>query len=113
MVRASQVPVYSVPDSFEAGRQALHAQLLQTQQVESQAEKQNWNTSARLLDMLNGHQQRMERLTGNSQAGEIVAYDRNSIDRLQKRINDLAAQAELAEQRAAEAAEQQAESATP
>lgn len=91
--RADQEPVVSSPGPLELGRQHLHQQLLQAQQQEAQVEKQAWNSPAQLRFLLQAHQQRLAKLTGNSQAGEIVAYDQASIARLQKRIDDLAAQA--------------------
>ena|ERR1700694_3612587 len=90
---ASQQPVKGAPDALETGRQKLHAQLDEAKRTEAEAEKQNWNSATRLRDLIQGHQQRMEKLKGNSQAGEIVAYDRESIARLEKRIADLAAEA--------------------
>lgn len=105
--RADQEPVVSSPGPLELGRQHLHQQLLQAQQQEAQVEKQAWNSPAQLRFLIQAHQQRLAKLAGNSQAGEIVAYDQASIARLQKRIDDLAAQA------AAQAAQAAAQPTTP
>jgi hypothetical protein len=89
---ASQQPVKGAPDALETGRQKLHSQLEDAKRTEAEAEKQDWNSATRLRDLINGHKQRIEKLTGNSQAVEIVAYDRESIARLERRIADLAAE---------------------
>ena len=100
--RASQEPVTSTPGPLETGRMHLHAQLEDARKIESQAEKQGWDSPAALRELIKGHEQRIEKLAGNSQAAEIVAYDRESINRLEKRIG------ELAEQQAARAAQEAA-----
>ncbi len=97
--RGSQEPVTRTPGPLETGRIKLHQQLEEAQKTEAQAEKQNWDSAAVLRVLINGHQQRMEKLKGNTQAGEILAYDQSAIERLEKRI------AELAAQEAAKAAE--------
>jgi hypothetical protein len=68
--------------------------------AEGAVERQAWGSAPRLQVLIKGHEQRIEKLSGNSQAGEILAYDHESIVRLQKRIADLAAE------EAAKAAEQ-------
>lgn len=90
--RADQNPVTSTPGLLEVGRQHLHAQLEQARQQEAQVEKQAWNSPAQLRFLIQAHQHRMDQLNGNSQAGEILSYDRDCIARLEKRIADLAAQ---------------------
>jgi hypothetical protein len=95
--RASQEPVTRTPGPLESGRTQLGAQLEQAKATESAAEKQNWNSPAQLRALIEGHQQRLEKLKDNKEAAEIVAYDRDAIDRLDKRI------AQIAEQEAARA----------
>ena len=93
-----------------AARSSTHAQLEQAKKIESQAEKQNWNAPASLHAMIDGHKQRFEKLKDNKEAAEIVAYDRDSIERLDKRLVEIAqeeaakaaAQKEAARQAAAE-----------
>lgn len=87
--------------ALQEGQTALHAQLLQGEQREAQLEKQYWDSAAQIRLLITAHQQRIDRLSGNSQAGEIVAHDRDAIARLEKRIADLEAQA-LAREAAAE-----------
>ena len=105
--RGSQEPVTRTPGPLETGRIKLHQQLEEAQKTEAQAEKQNWDSAAVLRVLINGHQQRIDKLKGNSEASEIVAYDRAAIERLEKRI------AELAAQEAAKAAARQDESQAP
>ncbi len=99
--RESQERVSSTPGPLEMGRAQLHAQLGDARKVETQAEKQDWNSPADLRHLIQGHEQRIEKLKDNIEAQEIVAYDRDAVDRLQKRI------AALAEQQAAKAEEQE------
>jgi hypothetical protein len=101
--RESQETVSSTPGPLETGRAQLHAQLEDARKVETQAEKQDWNSPADLRRLVQGHEQRIEKLKDNAEAKEIVAYDRDAVDRLQKRI------AALAEQQAARAAEQESQ----
>ncbi len=101
--RASQEPVAHTPGPLETGRTELRAQLDEAKKVEAQAEQQNWDSPAGLRALVQGHEQRIEKLKGNSQAAEIVAYDRDAVARLEKRIG------ELAEQQAAKAAEPDAQ----
>lgn len=102
--RASRDPVSSPPGPLEIGRQKLHAQLEESAQREAEIEKQDWNTVTLLQDLIKAHEHRIAQLTGNSQAGEILAHDHAAIERLQKRIAELQAQ-EAA--KAAQAAEEQ------
>lgn len=102
--RGSQEPVTRTPGPLETGRAQLRRQLDDAQKTEALVEKQNWDSAVALRRLIDGHQQRIDKLKGNTQAGEILAYDQQSIERLEKRIADLAAQ------EAARAAEAQAES---
>jgi hypothetical protein len=60
---------------------------------------------------MQGHEQRIEKLKGNTAAGEIVAYDREAIDRLEKRIAQIAEQEAAKAEAAQEAAKQAAREA--
>lgn len=102
--RAAEEPVTSTPGPLEVGRAQLHAQLMDAEQREGAAEKQAWNSPDNLRALVKWHQDRIAKLTGNTQAGEILAYDRAAVDRLQKRIADLAAQQAAQAQAAAAAA---------
>ena len=103
--RESREPVTRTPGPLETGRMQLHAQLEDAKKTESEAERQAWNSPDRLRAMIQGHQQRIEQLKDNKEAAEIVAYDQDAVDRLEKRI------AQIAEEQAAkaEAAKQAAE----
>lgn len=87
--RASQEPVVTAPDPLQAGRQKLHEQLVQSEQREAEIEKQDWNSIVLLNQLVTAHQERISKLTGNNQAVDIVAHDREAIARLEKRIHDL------------------------
>ena|SRR5947207_14625824 len=100
--RASEEPVAHTPGPLETGRTQLHAQLEEARKVEVQAERQDWDSATNLRALIQGHEQRIEKLKDNSEAAEIVAYDREAIRRLEKRMT------ELAEQQAAKAGDQQA-----
>ena len=104
--RESQEPVTHTPSPLETGRAQLHAQLEEAKKIESQAEQHDWNSATRLRALMQGHEQRIEKLKGNTAAGEIVAYDREAIDRLEKRIAELAAQEEARQEAAKQAAQQ-------
>jgi membrane protein involved in colicin uptake len=90
--RADTAPVNTPPNALQSGEQQLHQQLDETRQHEAEVEKQAWNSMDQLVKLIQWHQHRIDRLTGNSQAAEVVAYDRESIARIQARINDLAAE---------------------
>ncbi len=107
--RADTVPVTTPPDAMQVGAQKLHAQLEDTIQHESQIEKQAWNSMDGLVKLIQWHQQRIQKLTGNAQAGEILAYDRDSIVRIQARINELAAEEKAKEEAAIEQAKEEAQ----
>ncbi len=106
--RASQEPVTHTPGPLETARAQLHAQLEQAKKTESEAEQQHWNSADRLRALIEGHQQRIEKLKDNKQAAEIVAYDRDEIDRLQKRITRIAEE-EAAKAQAAREAKQESQ----
>ena len=108
--RASQEEVAHTPGPLEIGRTELRAQLEEAKKVEAQAEQQDWDSPADLRALIQGHQQRIEKLKGNSQAADIVAYDRDAVTRLEKRITELAEQqAAKAEGQDAKAVEQAAQ----
>ncbi|HWG19599.1 MAG TPA: hypothetical protein VG225_03650 [Terracidiphilus sp.] len=90
--RADQDPVTATPSPLETGRLQLHNQLLESEQRESEIEQQDWNTVTLLRDLIQAHQQRIDKLAGNTQAGEILAHDRDAIARIQSRIAELEAQ---------------------
>jgi CRISPR/Cas system CMR-associated protein Cmr1 (group 7 of RAMP superfamily) len=106
---AAQMPVTTPPGLAEQGRQKLHEQLEQSKQNESQLEKQAWNSIPELRQLIDWHQHRIEQLTGNTEAGEIVAYDRDAIARMEKRIAELIQQEQEREQKLAEQAAQKSE----
>jgi hypothetical protein len=115
LAREVHDPVKVTLTPAEAGQLELHTQLEKVKQDESQVEKQNWNAEAQLRNLIKGHEQRIEKLTGNNAAKEILAYDRDSITRLEKRITDLEAQ-KLAEEQKKELEQEQAhqqEQSTP
>jgi hypothetical protein len=89
---ASRDPVTRTPGALETGRAKLHQQLEEAQRTEAQGEKEAWDSAAALRGLIKGHEQRIEKLKGNTEATEILAYDQESIQRLEKRIADLAAQ---------------------
>ena len=90
--RGSQEPITRTPGPLETGRAQLRRQLDEAQKAEALVEKQDWDSAVALRRLIDGHQQRIDKLKGNTQAGEILAYDQRSIERLEKRIADLAAQ---------------------
>lgn len=92
VLHATQQPVTIAPDPVVVGQQKLHAQLVASEQRESEIEKQDWNSIPLLNRLIGAHQERMAKLAGNSQAGEIVAHDRDAIARLENRIHDLTEQ---------------------
>lgn len=89
--RASQEPLITTPDPLQVGRDKLHAQLMQSEQREAAIEKQDWNSIPLLRELVVAHQTRIQKLTGNGAAVEIIAHDQDAIARLQKRIQDLTA----------------------
>jgi hypothetical protein len=109
---AAHDPVTHTPGPVETGRAQLHAQFEEAKKRETAAEQQDWDSPARLGLLVKGHGQRIEQLKDNKEAAEIVSYDRASIDRLQKRIAQIAeaeaAKAEAAKETALQAARQAA-----
>jgi TolA-binding protein len=91
--RANEEPVTTPPSLVEIGRQQLHAQLQKSEAREAEIEKQDWDSIPLLRQLIAAHQHRIEQLSGNTQAGEIVAHDKDAIARLEKRIADLTAAA--------------------
>ena len=107
--RASQQPVTHTPGPLETGRTQLRTQLEQARNTEAQDEKQDWDSPLALHALVQAHEQRIEKLKDNKEAGEIVAYDRDAIDRLQKRIAQIAEQEAAKAEAAKEARARQAE----
>lgn len=87
--RAIQEPVVATPGPYEVGRQHLHDQFEAAKKREAQFEQQDWDSITLLHNLIVAHQQRIDKLAGNKEAAEIVAYDHDAMIRLQKRINDL------------------------
>ena len=108
--RETQAPVTHTPGAVETGRAQLRAQLDQAKKTEGDTERQNWNSPELLKGLIEGHKQRIEKLKDNKEAAEIVAYDRDSVERLEKRIaqiaEEVAARAEAAKEAAKQAAEE-------
>jgi len=111
--RANQEPVTHTPGLVETGRAQLHAQLEEAKKTEAAEEKHDWDSSERLRVLVQGHEQRIEKLKDNKEATEIVAYDRDAIDRLGKRIaqvqDEEAARAQAAKEAAERAAQESAQ----
>ena len=111
--RASQEPITHTPGPVETGRAQLRAQLEAAKKTEAAEEKQDWDSPDRLRVLVQGHGQRIEKLKDNKEAAEIVSYDRDAIDRLQKRIAQIAeeeaARAEAAKEAAKRAAQESAQ----
>jgi hypothetical protein len=85
-------PVTSQPSLVDLGRQQLHAQLEQSKTRESEIEQQDWGSITLLRGLIEAHQHRIDQLKDNTQAGEILAHDRDAIARIEKRIADLQTQ---------------------
>ncbi len=105
---ASHDPVTHTPGPLETGRAQLHAQLEQAKSTEGAVEKQAWDSPEKLRVLIQGHERRIEALKDNKEAAEILAYDRDAIDRLQARITQLAEQEAARALAAQEAAKQAA-----
>jgi septal ring factor EnvC (AmiA/AmiB activator) len=103
--RESQAPLTHTPSALETGRAQLQAQLEESKKTEAAVEQQQWKSPDQLRALIEGHEQRIAKLKNNKEAAAIVAYDRDSIERLQKRI------AQIAEERAAQAEAATAEAA--
>ena len=106
--RADTAPVTAPPSAVQQGQQQLHSQLQETIQHESEVEKQAWNSTDQLVKLIHWHQQRIDRLDGNSQAADVLIYDRDSITRIQARINELAVEEKAKELAAIEKAKEDA-----
>ena len=106
--RADTAPVTKPLNAQQQGAEKLHKQLEETKQYEAGIEKQVWNSTDQLVKLIHWHQDRIEKLKNNSQAGEILAYDNDSVPRLQARINQLAAEEKAKELAAIEKAKQEA-----
>src|SRR5215469_6192632 len=87
--RAYQDPLTTQPTLVELGRQQLHQQLLDSEKREFEIEQADWNSITLLQDLIKAHQTRIDKLTANPQAGEIIAHDKDAIARIQKRIADI------------------------
>ena len=109
--RESQEPVTRTPGPLETGRAQLQAQLEEAKKTEAAAEKQNWDSPEHLRALIQGHEQRIEKLKDNKQAAEIVVYDRDAVDRLENRISQIAEEQAAKAEAAKEAAEQAAKQA--
>ena len=109
--RADTAPVTTPLNAQEQGATKLHQQLEETKQHEAEVEKNVWNSTDQLVKLIHWHQDRIEKLKGNSQAGEIVAYDTDSVARIQARINQLAEQEKAKELAAIEKAKEEAAAA--
>jgi membrane protein involved in colicin uptake len=103
--RESQAPVSHTPGPLETGRAQLRAQLETAKKTEATAETEAWGSAEKLRALAQAHQQRIDKLKDNKEAAEIVAYDRDAIERLTKRI------AQIAEEEAAKAEAAKAEAA--
>ncbi|HEY2861378.1 MAG TPA: hypothetical protein VGJ21_23410 [Terracidiphilus sp.] len=89
---ATQDAVVTSPSPLDIGRQQLHVQLEKSARRETEIEKLDWDSITLLRDLVKVHQQRIDKLSANSQAGEILAHDRAAIARIQARIDNLIAQ---------------------
>jgi cell division septation protein DedD len=89
---AVYAPVTTTPSLVEQGSRQLHAQFEQAKARESEIEQQDWSSIPLLRGLIQAHQHRIDQLNGNSQAGEILAHDRDAIARINQRIVDLQAQ---------------------
>lgn len=87
--RAFSVPVVVQPGAYELGHQHLHDQLEAAKKREAQFEQQDWNSMTLLHNLILAHQQRIDKLAGNKEAAEILAYDHDAMIRIQARINEL------------------------
>jgi membrane protein involved in colicin uptake len=109
--RADTAPVTTPPNAQQQGAEKLHQQLVETKQHEAEVEKNVWGSTDQLVKLIHWHEDRIEKLKANSQASEIVAYDTDSIARIQTRINQLAAEEKARELAAIEKAKVEAAAA--
>jgi hypothetical protein len=89
--RALSEPVVARPGAYEVGRQQLNAQLEAAKKREAHFEQQDWDSITLLRGLIAAHQQRIDQLTGNKEAAEILAYDHDAIKRIEARIAELEA----------------------
>lgn len=82
-------PIVAHPGAYELGRQHLHDQLEAAKKREAQFELQDWDSITLLHNLILSHQQRIDKLAGNKEAADILAYDHDAITRIQARINEL------------------------
>jgi hypothetical protein len=87
--RAYSDPVVAQPGAYELGHQHLHDQFEAAKKREAQFEQQDWSSMTLLHNLILAHQQRIDKLAGNKEAAEIVAYDHDAMIRIQARINEL------------------------
>jgi len=87
--RAENDPVTTIPGPLQTAQAQLDSQLHEAESREPQIEKQYWDSPKQLRILINSHQQRIQQLTGNTQAGAILAHDRAAVARLEKRIAEL------------------------
>lgn len=99
---------WAEPGAVEKGRLALAAQLADSVKREAEIEKIYWDQPEKLQVLIQAHQLRMDKLAGNSAANEIVAHDKQAIDKLQQRIAALEAERQARAEAEAEAAKQAA-----
>lgn len=92
VLHATQQPLAVTPDPLVIAAQQLHAQLVASEQRETEIEKQDWNSIPLLNQLIGAHQQRIVKLAGNNQAGEIIAHDHEAIARLERRIHEIGEQ---------------------
>lgn len=111
--RESTEPVAGTPGPLATGRMQLHAQLEEAKKIEGDAERQAWNSPAQLRALIQGHEQRIDQLKDDKEASEIVGYDREAVDRLEKRIAQIAEEEAAKAEAAKQAAEAKRESAQP
>ena len=101
--RGETTPVVKTPGIVEQGREALRAKLLEQEQREAQIEKLYWNSPEKLQVLIKSHEERIDQLKGNNAGAAIVAHDKDSIARLEKRIAEIEAEREAAAKAAEEA----------
>lgn len=104
--KASHDPVTTPAGPLELGRIKLHAQLEDTKRDEAEVEKKAWDHPEQLQQLIKAHEHRMEELKGNTQADEILAYDREAVLRLDNRMAQIAAQQAAQAAAAAEKAQE-------
>jgi hypothetical protein len=90
--RAENDPVTTIPGPLQTAQAQLDSQLHEAESREPEIEKQYWDSPKQLRILINSHQQRIQQLTGNTQAGAILAHDREAVARLEKRIAELEAE---------------------